>query len=150
MLADAIIGVAYFSEIAPDDFGTLDRAIAALFRLPAGDAWIDSLPPQNEDGSLNYGAELFVDSFVLIVNWTLLPVAMAIMVNNFFIISAATEREEEERRRAAAERQQAVTFPLDPLVENLTRHFVDSADLSVRLQRIFRVPRRRRPLGDEG
>jgi hypothetical protein len=78
--ADAIVGVTYFSDQAPEEFGALDRAVVALFRLPAGDAWVTSLSPLDTHGNVDYGVVCFVNSFVVVVNWTLLPVTLAIMV----------------------------------------------------------------------
>ena len=38
--ADAIMGVAFFSEVAPVDFGAFDRACLSLFRLTSGETWV--------------------------------------------------------------------------------------------------------------
>ncbi len=131
----------YFCELSPSEFCSFDRAFVALFRISAGDAWIDSLPYVNDDGSTNLGAVFFLDSFILVVNWTLLPITLAILVNNFVIIS--TESENEERERAYVEKRghNMITYPLDPLIDYLTKQYVDDADLSDRLQRLFLVRR---------
>ncbi len=46
------MGVSYFSDYAPGDFGAFDAAVVALFRVTAGDSWIESLPPHAEDGAV--------------------------------------------------------------------------------------------------
>jgi hypothetical protein len=74
--ADAIIGVAYFSQASPDDFGTFNSAFVALFRITAGDAWIESLPAHGPNGWLNPGSVMYQATYVLIVNWTLLPIRL--------------------------------------------------------------------------
>ena len=64
----------YFSQAAPDDFGAFDSAFIALFRLSAGDSWIESLPARGPDGAIHTGAVAYHATYVLIVNWTLLPI----------------------------------------------------------------------------
>ncbi len=96
----------YFSDSAPDEFGALDRAMVSLFRLPAGDAWVEALPSTGGGGAVDYGVVAYLTSFILVVNWTLLPITLAIMVNSFFVISAAQAQEEEDHRRAEAEQAQ--------------------------------------------
>ena len=93
----------------------------------------------NDDGSTNIGVILFLDSFILVVNWTLLPITLAILVNNFVIISTDNEKEERERIYREKKSQAMITYPLDPLIEYLTKQYVDDADLSDRLQRLFKV-----------
>ena len=48
---------------------------------------------------------------------------------------------EEERQRQLAESKsrKTISSTLDPLLERLARDFVDNADLSSRLQNIFKV-----------
>ena len=53
--ADAIVGVAYFSEMAAEDFATFDLSFVALFRVASGEAWIESLPAHNPDGGVATG-----------------------------------------------------------------------------------------------
>jgi hypothetical protein len=39
-LADAIMGVNFFGEIAPDDFGSYDLAFVTVFSMTAGNSWV--------------------------------------------------------------------------------------------------------------
>jgi hypothetical protein len=137
--ADAIVGVTSFSDLSPGDFGSFDRAFVALFRIPGGDAWVDSLPYVNDDGTTNMGVVVFLYSFILVVNWTLLPITLAILVNNFVIISTDVEKEESERAYREKKSRAMITYPLDPLVEYLTKQYVDDVDLTDRLQRLFKA-----------
>jgi hypothetical protein len=41
---DAIMGVSFFSEMAPADFGAFDRACLSLFRLTSGETWVRDPP----------------------------------------------------------------------------------------------------------
>ena len=38
--ADAIMGVNFFGEIAPDDFGSYDLAFITVFSMTAGNSWV--------------------------------------------------------------------------------------------------------------
>ena len=49
-----------------------------MFRIAAGETWIEGVDVLNDDGSLHWGAGLFVTSFVIVVNWTLLQVSVAV------------------------------------------------------------------------
>jgi hypothetical protein len=55
-------------------FGRFNRAFVVLFRIAAGDTWIDSLPLLAEDGSLQWKNALFVCSFIIISVWVVLQV----------------------------------------------------------------------------
>ena len=39
------MGVTYFRDDSPDDFGKLDRAFVTMFRITAGETWVDTPPP---------------------------------------------------------------------------------------------------------
>ena len=73
----AIVGVAFFSERSPDDFGNLSRGLVAMFRIAAGETWIEGVPMLRDDDSVDWATGVFVMSFVIIVNWTLLQVSVA-------------------------------------------------------------------------
>jgi hypothetical protein len=71
---DSIIGVTLFSEVAPQDFGAFDRAFVSMFRLTAGETWLESLERYDEKGQLNYTNAVFVLSYIILVVWVLLQV----------------------------------------------------------------------------
>ena len=85
----SIIAVTFFAESAPTDMGNLSRAIISLFKIAGGDTWVgegdpeDGLPVLREDGSVNWPVGVFVISYVLIINWTLLQVSVAVLLDNF-------------------------------------------------------------------
>jgi hypothetical protein len=62
-------------------------------------------------------------------------VGVAVLLNSFVISSDNAERA--ERSEALAARK--VPYTLDPLLASLARAFVDDADLSDRLRRLFQV-----------
>ena len=41
--ADSIMGVTFFADDAPEEFGKFDRAFITMYRLTAGDTWVRSL-----------------------------------------------------------------------------------------------------------
>ena len=41
--ADSIMGVALFKDSAPRSFGLFDWALSSMFRLTAGETWVDEL-----------------------------------------------------------------------------------------------------------
>ena len=40
----AITGVNVFGEMAPESFGNLSRAVITMFRISAGETWVDEIP----------------------------------------------------------------------------------------------------------
>ena len=80
--ADAILGVSLFSDIAPDQFGRFNRAFVALFRIAAGDTWIDSLPTLGPDGEIEWKPALYVCSFIIISVWVVLQVSVVVLLDN--------------------------------------------------------------------
>jgi hypothetical protein len=79
----AILGVNIFAKTAPDTFGKFDRAVSTLFRIAGGDTWVDGMDVLNAEGSVNWAVGGYVFSFILIVNWTLLQVSVAVLLDNF-------------------------------------------------------------------
>jgi hypothetical protein len=51
--ADAILGVSLFSAQAPNAFGKFNRAFMTMFKITAGDTWVDEMPFIDETGGLN-------------------------------------------------------------------------------------------------
>ncbi len=85
------------------------------------------------------GPVFFVGSYVVVVNWTLLQICVAVLLDSF----VSTRRQFEAKREAiqleAAAARGTIRSTLDPLLEGLARHFSDDADLSVRLYDLFKV-----------
>jgi hypothetical protein len=77
-LADSIVGVSLFADEAPDDFKEFNRAFIAMFRITAGETWVDSLPEQDQDGTINYQAATFIVSYIIIENWLLFQVMVVV------------------------------------------------------------------------
>ena len=78
--ADSIMGVTLFREAAPASFGNFVRGLSVMFRLTAGDTWVDGLDEFDENGGPNYDASFFVYSYIVIVVWILLQVSVAVLL----------------------------------------------------------------------
>ena len=61
--------------------------------------------------------------------------SVAVLIDNFILSSKKTENL--ERKEALNARKNV--YVLDPLLANLTQEYVDDADLSDRLRRLFEV-----------
>jgi hypothetical protein len=66
--ADSIVSVTYFSEVAPERFGTFCRAFIAMFTLTTNsvDWWFEIFPPVLPNGSINFWPCFFVISYVVL------------------------------------------------------------------------------------
>jgi hypothetical protein len=74
------MGVNIFRETAPDNFITFFRALSTMFRLTAGETWVDGLAAYDESGTPYYGTALFIYSYIVIVVWILLQVSVAVLL----------------------------------------------------------------------
>ena len=88
---------------APPSFPPADPAACFSSRarsrpppqIAAGEPWGDALPTRAEDGTLDAGVATFALTYTLLVTWTLLPISLAVLVDNFTTVSA---RATEEKR----------------------------------------------------
>ncbi len=102
-----------FADTAPDQFGRFNRAFVALFRIAAGDTWIDSLPALGPDGETEWKPALFVCSFIVVSVWVVLQVSVAVLLDNFVTVSMRMENDEKERaalERKASSRVQVFSY----------------------------------------
>ena len=138
--ADAIAGVTFFGDQAPDQFGAFTIAFLTLFRIAVGETWFDdSLPATRADGSTNYGAIFFFISYVLVVNWTLLQACVAVLVDNFITSSAQSQIDDLARVKEERRNRMIMKSSLDPLLGRIIKDYTDERDLSSRLLNLFKV-----------
>ena len=135
----AIIGVTFFSETAPADFGNLSLGIIALFRIAAGETWVESQDVSDGEGNVNWGTGAFVMSFILIINWTLLQVGMAVLLDTF--VSETSREQEEATEKLLQEKRVRDTMGnvLDPLLRMIVTEYIDGAHLEQLLGELFVV-----------
>ena len=135
----------YFSQQAPASFGTFDSAFVSLFCITSGDPLVEFLTFRSDDGVVDGSAMAFLATYILLVNWTLLPISMAVLVDRFIFVSAQAEEDERRERVRAAKSSRLIRNALDPLMEFLTTHYVDATDLKARLRRLFQARARLAP-----
>jgi hypothetical protein len=138
----AILGVNFFVESAPEQFGTFTRALFTMFQVCTGDGWATDLTrplmkKSNPDGTLELGTCLFFISFIVIVGWVLLQVVVAVLLENF------TEASYQEKDRILREKSKfngrtSVVNVIDPLLAGLA-HFQTTDDLNKRIHLLFTV-----------
>ena len=133
------MGVSLFADIAPDQFGKFNRAFVTLFRIAAGDTWIDALPTLGPDGEIEWKPALFVCSFIVVSVWVVLQVSVAVLLDNFVTVSMRMEND--EKRKVSKEKKAASQFqnPLEPLIKKLANDFTDNASLSAKLLSLFQA-----------
>ncbi len=139
MNADAIMGVTFFSDVAPDEFAAFDRAFFALVRLSGGETWLDSLQRWNEDGTLNYGPNLYIFSYIVIVVWVLLQVSVAVLLDNFVSYTIKEEEQAKLQKQQEGKSKCDNTNPLEPLLQKLMKGFVDDTDLTAKINALYKV-----------
>jgi hypothetical protein len=84
------MGVSLFRSYAPRSFGSFDRALTSMFRLTAGETWIDELVLLDPNtATVNYGTALFVCSYIVIVVWILLQVSVAVLLVCFLVLQCS-------------------------------------------------------------
>ena len=137
--ADAILGVSLFSDVAPDQFGKFNRAFLSLFKVAAGDTWIDMLPTLAPDGDLEWKPAVYLCTFIVISVWIVLQVSVAVLLDNFVMVSMRMEND--VKKKAAMEKKAASQFqnPLEPLIKTLANEYTDNASLSAKLLSLFQA-----------
>ena len=67
--------------------------------------------------------------------------SQAILLDQFVAVASNTIAEEEAERRRIRRSEELIHNTLDPLMEKLTKDYIDDVDLSHRLQDLFKVGR---------
>jgi hypothetical protein len=68
-----------------------------------------------------------------------LQVSVAVLLDNFVSASAHIDVLEQRMSQEEKRRRQETRNPLEPLLRRLAREYIDNADLSNRLSRLFQV-----------
>ena len=132
----ALIGIQLFRETVPDLFGSFGQAIIVMFQFTASGEWIDDLPAYDENGTLDGTVVVFCASFIVVVNWTLLQVSVAVLLDNFVSATADSEAEE-ERQRLQEDPVRTAKHALDPLLHVLSDNFDTTDDLFLRIDQTW-------------
>ena len=135
---DAIMGVTFFSELAPEEFGKFDSACITLFRVTSGGTWVDAIT-FNSAGDINHRGAIFIVTYIFVVNWTLLQVSVAVLLDRFISSSVDMQSEKRAVKEAELVAKRHGRTALDPILRILSKSAVDDADLSARIQSLFKV-----------
>ncbi len=137
--SDAILGVSLFADVAPDQFGRFNRAFISMFRVAAGDTWVDPLPILDRDGDIAWKPALFICSFMVLTVWVVLQVSVAVLLDNF--VTVTSKLENEDKMNLISEKKSLSHFknPLEPLIAKLAQEYTDSTDLTSKLNVLFQV-----------
>ncbi len=66
--------MALYKELLPGTFGKFNLAFVSMFRIAAGETWVDNMQLIDESGDLNWMNALFVCSYLVINVWVVLQV----------------------------------------------------------------------------
>ena len=161
MEADSVAGVTFFRDVSGEFFDSFGIAFISMFRIMLGsvDWWFDLFP--TDGGTGNAGAYLFLISYVVrcplarlrnrsahgsrwrgsqvLVNWVFFQVSIAVLLDNFLAASNAMKREKHNLLIQAKRKAKRFKNPLDPLLLRLSKEYINDADLSERLQELFKA-----------
>jgi len=113
-----------------------------------GETWIDGIDITDEHGNVNWALGAYVMSFTIIVNWTLLQVSVAVLLDNF-VSETAREKDAQLRLEQETNRvKDTVVNVLDPLLCILANEYVDDHHLCNFLRKLFRFMSQGRELLD--
>jgi hypothetical protein len=128
-----------FGEEDEAEFGVFDRAFITLFQISCGMTWPQYIPMIEANGTTDGRMAVYIISFVILINWVILQITVAILLESFVTVSARMEREEERVTHEARKRIERRDSPLDPLFERLARRSISDQDLGDRLRALFQV-----------
>ena len=127
----ATIGVDTWREEAPLAFGNFFLAVWTLFSVVTFEDWPNVLLPFPENEPVRYDVVFYLYSYVGLVNYVLLQVLVAVLLESFF--------EDISHNVANEEKCETKAYRLDPLMEVLLTHFDTEDDLANRIAGFFRV-----------
>jgi hypothetical protein len=107
--------------------------------LSGGETWLDSLQRLNDDGSLNYGPNLYIFSYIVLVVWVLLQVSVAVLLDNFVSYTMKEEELAKLQKQQEGKSKCDNANPLEPVLQKLMKGFVDDSDLTAKIENIFEV-----------
>jgi len=132
----AVLGVTFFAGSDPDNFAVFTIALFTMFQIATLDDWgtIARAHVDTESGIMHLSSGIFFMSFLLIVAFTLLPVVVAVLLDNF-TVATRNEKDKQLLRLAQAE-EQKVVYGLDPLIKTLVA-YLNQEEITQRLQVMF-------------
>jgi hypothetical protein len=92
-----------------------------------------------EEGDVDAKLSIYIVSYVIVSNWIVLQVSVAILLESFNTVSRKFERADAQAILEVKMRSERRNNLLDPLLDRLARKFIDDSDLSTRLSTLFKV-----------
>lgn len=133
----AIIGVTFYADSSPEAFGNLSRAIISLFRIAAGETWVEGMPVLLESDEVDWALGGYIVSFIIVVNWTLLQVSVAVLLDNFVSETTREKTASHELEIEAKRSRDSMGNVLDPLLRTIANEYVDRDHLKAFLSELF-------------
>jgi hypothetical protein len=115
----------------------LERSIISMFRIAAGETWVEGSPIIAINGTVDWPTAVFVMSFVIVVNWTLLQVSVAVLLDNFISETAREKKEIQDLEMEELRARDNMGNVLDPLIKIIAGEYIDDRDLSQFVRRMF-------------
>jgi len=116
----AVLGVSFFMDFDPN-FATFGQAMFTMFQVATVDEWGNIARTHTEpcpdgnlgcadlgEGTLRLTSALYFMSFILIVSFTLLPVVVAVLLDNF-TVATRKEKDKQLMKRHEERNSQQVT-----------------------------------------
>ena len=128
-----------FGDEDEAEFGDFSRSFLTLFQISCGMTWPQFIPMIDSNGNTNAIMAFYIMTFVILIDWVILQITVAILLESFVSVSARMERDQERQVQEARKRVDRRDSPLDPLFERLARKYMSDEDLSLRIQAVFQV-----------
>ena len=64
--------MALFKEVVPASFDRFNLAFVSMFRIAAGETWVEGLPLVDEAGELHWKAAIYACGYLIINVWVIL------------------------------------------------------------------------------
>mmetsp|Transcript_75962 Transcript_75962/g.203551 ORF Transcript_75962/g.203551 Transcript_75962/m.203551 type:complete len:516 (-) Transcript_75962:399-1946(-) len=143
----AIVGQDLFQDLNPNKFGNFKVSLYTVFEICTLDLWsvtAESVKdPKYGSDDVDPTSAIFFVVLIVACVWILIPVVVAVLVDNFSMSCRAEEEqaiidEENERMKRLGISKAKAHSPIQPLLESLSK-FKNSEDLGNKIQSLFKV-----------
>ena len=109
------------------------------FTVAAGETWIDGVPLHDDEGNVNWMIGGFIIAFIIVVNWTVLQVSVAVLLDNFVNETAREREQQHDEITEHIRMKDNMGNVLDPLLRFLADSSIDQDHLSMLLCDLFKA-----------
>jgi len=132
----AVLGATLLTEKDPEGFQSFTHSMLTMFQVATFDSWGEiARKQQNDAGDMDFGTSVFFISYLLLMSFTLLPVVIAVLLDNFM---QSTRKEKDSllmQKQAVIDETEGVGA-LDPLLRSLLSASTEE-ELSKMISSIF-------------